>query len=215
MPEQHDMILILLVVHPREIPFESHQMEASLTRIYCHNCHNCHNSRCTTARHMPDSQQNICNCNLFNPDEKHPAVQSWTSCCKVVATNLSSQWICLTSYLSRLHYFSRDKTSSPFPLLSWLCPIPILLINKWTQYRKQASDESEFNDNISGRGLSYAAVVWVHIEAHLHFLQNVCKFWCIRLIFTSFCDIFLESFKLIVDSWKYSLYSVKVFCPIL
>ena len=74
---------------------------------------------------MPNAQQDavcripngIYNWNLFNSSEKHPAAQSWT-CGKVLATNLSSQWICLTSYLSRLHYFSQDETSSPFPLLN-------------------------------------------------------------------------------------------------
>ena len=117
MPEQHDMILMLLVVHPPGNSAWKPPDGGSMPNSYNH----------MPIATMPNAQQHavcqipngIYNWNLFNSSEKHPAVQSWT-CGKVLATNLSSQWICLTSYLSRLHYFSQDKTSSPFPLLNML-----------------------------------------------------------------------------------------------
>ena len=66
-----------------------------------------------TACHMSDSQRKT----WLQPFQLWKAAgvqQSWT-CGKVLATNLGSRWICLTSYPSRLHYFSRDKfTISPF-----------------------------------------------------------------------------------------------------
>ena len=82
---------------------------------------NCHN--------MPDALQHarcqihngIYNCNLFN-FEKHPAVQSLT-CGKVLATNLSSQWICLNflSVSSSLFFTRQDKfTISPFQCVQFL-----------------------------------------------------------------------------------------------
>ena len=53
---------------------------------------------------------------------------------------------------------------------------------------------------------------WSHIGAQLDFLQNLCKFWWIHLIFTNFGDIFVEFF---VDSLKFSLFLVIDFSPIL
>ena len=70
---------------------------------------------------IPDAVHAICqipnripDCNLVNFGKQPTVEESWT-CGKVLATNLGSRWICLTSYPSRLHYFSRDKfTISPF-----------------------------------------------------------------------------------------------------
>ena len=138
MPEQHDMILMLLVVHP---PGNSAWKPPDGGGM--HNSYN-HMPIAT----IPNAQQHavcqipnrIYNWNLFNSSEKHPAAQSWT-CGKVLATNLSSQWICLTSYLSRLHYFSQDETNSPF------LPLEYVQLLFFCHTNEKASNENLFGWN--------------------------------------------------------------------
>ena len=77
---------------------------------------------------MPDAVHAICqipnripDCNLVNFGKQPTVEESWT-CGKVLATNLGSRWICLTSYLSRIHYFSQDKfTISPSQCGQFFC----------------------------------------------------------------------------------------------
>ena len=78
---------------------------------------NCHNMLDALQHARCQIHKGIYNCNLFI-FEKHPAVQSLT-CGKVLATNLSSQWICLNFLsVSSSLFFTGQVTTRPFPLLT-------------------------------------------------------------------------------------------------